>query len=544
MLDLNGILVSVKSISPHRGASSMKSQSKRGSSRRDFLVQTSGVATLGAATSIARAAARANERIGIGLIGVGGRGSDHRDELIRLASSQNVQITAVCDVWRKASQAAAHKVAEKLGHEPRQFTRFGDLLDQREVDAVVIATPDFSHGTILKAALKAAKDVYVEKPMTIDLASAREALDLARAEGRVVQTGTQRRSDGHFRAAGRCIATGELGQISRVSAAVSFNEPRWKRPVADLVEADVDWPAYLLHLPDRPFDAKLLRCWQLYRETSNGLPGLWMTHFADAVHMLTGATFADSAVAMGGIYVWKDGRQHTDTFHALLEYPQGFLFDWGMGLGNASGGHFTVHGTRGTLDAVRWTIQPESKNGKSRPIPPEPAVSHMENWLECLRSRRRPNADIEFGYQHVVATVMAAERSRQDTANRTTRKNASFSRVEPGAEFGNSPPSFNDAHAHALDSPPIPGPVYRKLHRRLRGLADGDQCRHEHQHCQYPDLPHRLPDGGTVQVLRGTERAAVRAAIGTGEDHGRQRNGRLGPERTHTALELRDAGNS
>ena len=387
----------------------MKSQSKSGSSRRGFLVQTSGVASLGVVPWIGRAAAGANDRIGIGLIGVGGRGGDHRDELIRLASSQNVQITAVCDVWRKAGQATAQKVAQKLGHEPRQFTRFGDLLEQRDVDAVVIATPDFSHGTILNAALKAGKDVYVEKPMTIDLTSARQALDLARAGNRVVQAGTQRRSDGHFRAAAKWIASGELGQISRVSASVGFNEPRWRRSVADLVEADVDWPAYLLHLPPQPFNAKLLRCWQLYRATSNGLPGLWMTHFADAVHLLTGASSPRSAVALGGTYIWKDGREHTDTFHAVLEYPQGFLFDWGMGLGNAAGGHFTVHGTRQTLDADRWTIQPEPKGGKPRSVAAEPSVSHMENWLECLRTRSRPNADIEFGYQHVVATVMAAE---------------------------------------------------------------------------------------------------------------------------------------
>ncbi|MGC8644342.1 MAG: Gfo/Idh/MocA family protein, partial [Isosphaeraceae bacterium] len=315
----------------------------------------------------------------------------------------------VCDVWHKASGVAAGKLKQRLGHEPRQFTRFADLLERRDVDAVVIATPDFSHGTILNAALKAGKDVYVEKPMTIDLDSARSVLDLARAGSRVVQAGTQRRSDGHFRAAAQHIASGELGQISRVSTAVAFNEPRWRRPVADVHEADVDWPAYLLHLAPRPFDAKLLRRWQLYRETSNGLPGLWMTHYADAVHMLTSAKVPHNAVALGGIYVWKDGRQHTDTFHTVLEYPEGFLFDWGMGLGNAAGWHFTVHGTKATLDAEHWTIQAEGRNQKPRPITPEHSVSHMENWLECLRSRQRPNADIEYGYQHVVATVMAAQ---------------------------------------------------------------------------------------------------------------------------------------
>ena len=176
----------------------MKSQSKRRSSRRVFLAGASGVASLGAAPWIARAGGHVNDRIGIGLIGVGGRGTDHLNSLIRLASSQNVQVTAVCDVWRRASHTAAEKLAAKLGHEPRQYTRFGDLLEQRDVDAVVIATPDFSHGTILNAALKAGKDVYVEKPMTIDLASARAALDLARAGSRVVQAGTQRQERRRF----------------------------------------------------------------------------------------------------------------------------------------------------------------------------------------------------------------------------------------------------------------------------------------------------------------------------------------------------------
>jgi predicted dehydrogenase len=343
----------------------MKSRIERGSSRRVFMAGASGTALLSAAPGIARAAAPASDRIGIGLIGVGGRGTDHLNELIRLASSQNVQVTGVCDVWRKANQSAAEKLTQRLGHEPRQFTRFGDLLSQRDVDAVVIATPDFSHGTILNAALKAGKDVYIEKPMTIDLNSASAALELARAGSRVVQVGTQRRSDGHFRAAAKLIASGEIGQINRVSSSVGFNEPRWRRRIDNVVETDVDWPAYLLHLPARAFDARLLRRWPLYRETSNGLPGLWMTHFADAVSMLTGARFPRTAVALGGIYVWKDGREHTDTFHAVLEYPEGFLFDWGMGLGNASGGHFTIHGTKATLDADRWIVQPENRGQAS-----------------------------------------------------------------------------------------------------------------------------------------------------------------------------------
>jgi len=408
----------------------MSSQSSRQSlTRRQFIQSTTAsAALLGAGASLVRGAAGANERISIGMIGTGERGSALMGEILELAPKQNVAIVAVCDVWRKNRSAAAARVKEKLGGEPREFTRFGELLTSKEVDAVVIATPDFSHGPILVAALEAGKDVYVEKPMTIDLASANKALDLARQKSRVVQVGTQRRSDGRFLGATKMLATGVLGPINRVSAAMYFNEPRWIRAYADCVEADVDWPAFLLVLPKRPFDAKLLRQWQLYRGTTNGLAGLWMTHYADAVHMVTGAKYPDSAVALGGIYVWKDGREHTDTFHALLEYPEGFLFDWGMGLGNSSGVHFTVHGTKGTLDLEKWTLSSAGGRDASvqnQTVPAEPSRSHMENWLACLRSRERPNADIQYGHQHAVATIMAAtaletgRRQRYDPAKRT-----------------------------------------------------------------------------------------------------------------------------
>lgn len=349
-------------------------------------------------------------------------------EIHALAGQHDVRIVAVCDVWQKNLQAAAARVKQKSGEEPRQFTRFGELLAMNEVDAVVIATPDFSHGPILTESLKAGKDVYIEKPMTIDLVSANQALNLAREKKRVVQAGTQRRSEGKFRSAAKFLATGALGQISRVSAAMYFHEARWARSAAECKEADVDWEAFLLNTPKRPFDARLLRQWQLYRATSNGLPGLWMTHYADAVHLITGAKYPASAVAHGGTYVWKDGREHTDTFHALLDYPEGFLFDWGMALGNSSGVHFTIHGTKGTMDLEKWTVSPEGGRNselKPGPIPTEPDQSHMGNWLECLWSRERPNADIQFGHQHAVATIMTAlaletgQRQKYDPAQRT-----------------------------------------------------------------------------------------------------------------------------
>lgn len=397
--------------------------------RRAFLRNAAASSLVFGTTPFAlRGADGVNDQIAIGCVGVGGRGSDLLGQILELSRTHNVRIMAVCDVWRPNREAAVKRVEAASGSAPRQCSRFQELLALEELDAVTIATPDFSHGTILTAALKTGKDVYVEKPMTIDLASANEALDLARSKARVVQAGTQKRSEGRFIGAAKLAATGVLGRISRVSAAMYFHEARWARDVSDCQAADVDWDAFLLHLPSRPFDAKLHRAWQLYRETSNGLPGLWMTHYADAVHLITGAKYPTCAVAHGGVYVWKDGRDTSDTFHALLEYPEGFLFDWGMGLGNSSGVHFTLHGTQGTMDLEQWTISPDGGRDTSvqrGPIPKEADQSHMGNWLECLRSRRPPNADIHCGHQHAVATIMAAtaletgQRQTYDPVRRT-----------------------------------------------------------------------------------------------------------------------------
>jgi len=388
-------------------------------SRRRFLRQSStATALVGVSALAAPRAYGANERLSIGMIGVGDRASAHMDEIHRLAEKENVEITAVCDVWKVNLARAASKVKEWFGKEPHQSTRFGDLLALKNVDAVVIATTDNAHTPIMIEALKAGKDVYVEKPMSQTVAEANEALDLARAGNRVVQVGTQYRSDGGYIAASKELATGVLGKISRVSVAANFNHARWARPFSNCKPDDVDWEAYLFNRPKVAFDPKLLRRWHFYRMFTNGLSGLWMAHHVDSCHLLTGAKYPASAVAHGGVYVWNDGREHTDTFHALLDYPEGFLFDWGMGLGNAAGCHYTIHGAAATLEVSRGTGEPDSltvfpedpkEKDKTRKIAPEPSHSHMANWLECIRLRKRPNADIQFGHQHAVATILAAE---------------------------------------------------------------------------------------------------------------------------------------
>ncbi len=379
-------------------------------SRRSFLA-ASGLA-VGAGMVLERSAFGANDRISVGMIGTGDRCGSHIQELGKLRESNKVEITAVCDVWRRNREAAAARVEKLFGKKPFQTSRFGELIARDDIDAVVIATPDFAHTPIMIEALKNKKDVYVEKPMSITIEEANEAMDLARKNERVVQAGTQRRSEGCWKAARKFLASGQLGQVTRVSAANCFNEPRWARDFSDCKQEDVDWDAYLFNRPKVAFDARLLRRWHLYKMCTNGISGLWMSHLVDAAANVMNVSYPNSAVALGGIYMWKDGREHTDVFHALLDYPEAFLFDWCMGLTNSAGTHFTIHGRYGTLEPEKLAYTGEGgekdkqiADGKLDPVPDE---NHMANWLECIRTRQRPNADIEFGHQHSAATIMAA----------------------------------------------------------------------------------------------------------------------------------------
>lgn len=391
-------------------------------SRRRFLAGAStSAAGLGLAARVVRAAPGANERLSIGLIGCGERARAHLAGLIKFRPAHNLQVTALCDVWEVNLKRMAEATAKGFGEAPRTCTRFGEMLADKDLDAVVIATPDFAHGPILVAALEAGKDVYIEKPMTIQLEYANRALDLARQRERVVQCGTQYRSHPYILGVAKEVASGSLGKISRVSSAASYNHPRWKRGHADCKASDVDWEAYLLDLPPRPFDASLLREWHLHRETSNGLPGLWMTHYVDATALMLNLAYPATAVAHGGNYVWKDGREHADTFTALLEYPEGLLFGWSMSLGTGAEWRYCIYGRTGTIEVggnrslgdKPWRFTPEGGKPATQPavrtLEPVPAGDHMENWLECIRSRERPRADIQFGHQHAVASIMAAE---------------------------------------------------------------------------------------------------------------------------------------
>ncbi|MBI4876388.1 MAG: Gfo/Idh/MocA family oxidoreductase [Acidobacteria bacterium] len=363
------------------------------------------------ASSLARVKG-ANERISLGLIGVGSRGQYDLTEIIRCKGS-NAAVTAVCDVYRPNRERAAAVAAKAFGAKPRETDDYRELLAWREVDAVVVATPDSGHSKILEDAVKAGKDVYCEKPMGVDFAEAKSAFLAVKQSRQVVQIGTQRRSEGQYIAAAKLMRSGILGQVTRVDIAAHFHEPRWRRDFHGVQESDVAWDRYLFNRPRRPFDARRLREWQLFRDYTNGIAGLWLCHFSDLAHWFLDETYPAGAVASGGVYLWKDGRETADVFHCLLDYPKGILFSFAMSLTNAAGSRNLWHGTRGTLDLDKWTISGDGAKGPDRleqtiRIAPEAGDSHMRNFLDCLRSRQTPRCDIQAGFSHAVAGCMTS----------------------------------------------------------------------------------------------------------------------------------------
>jgi predicted dehydrogenase len=388
-------------------------------SRREF-VGTTLVATTTAA-SFARILG-ANDRISIGIIGCGDRGRQAlMKEIMEFQEQTNVEITAVCDPWRQMREQAVAQVKEASNREPAQFAHYGDLLALKNVDAVTIATPEHQHCTQLIAAARAGKDAYVEKPLAMNMEELIQAVDTVKKYDRIVQNGTQIRSLPQALAAREFIASGRLGKTLKAAQARNGSKPYWlqyaERPVK---ETDVDWKAFLMHLKPRPFDAKQYAGWYGYREFSRGPHTTQGLHFIDTVHFITGAGVPSRAVAHFGTFRYKDGWTVPDSVEMVFEYPEGFVVRYGQFFGNSAGRDNRIYGTRGSIDCGDWSWDgewPVSGEGSDEPdkvengtkLPRVESVPHMKNWLECLRTRKAPNAPMAAGYAHAVAGIMADE---------------------------------------------------------------------------------------------------------------------------------------
>ena len=377
----------------------------------------------------------ANDRLRVGLIGCGNRGNYLLGETLKVVSSHNVEVAALCDVWKVNLEKTAGRLAPLQTAPPRTFARYADLLAMRDLDAVIIATPDFAHTPILIDAIRAGKDAFVEKPMATVLDHAKTAQKLVKEKGRIVQVGTQRRSDPRHQEGARLIQSGILGTISEVEAAWHDAAPRWARDYSDVKAADVDWDQYLMFLPREPWNPARFRRWHLYKDFTVGTPGLLGSHLVDVGTWFMGDPLPASAVAHGGVYVWKDGREHADTLDCVVEYPKGFIVNYSTRLGNKHKiPEVIFYGTKGTFDTESWTARGEGggEDALATPVtvaapkkeaPPDSTGApnalgsgqldqrvegegHVRNWIECVRSKKTPNAPIDVGYAHSVMSIM------------------------------------------------------------------------------------------------------------------------------------------
>jgi predicted dehydrogenase len=418
--------------------------------RRTFLDRSASVALGAALLGASRAQGMAtqsaisygrvlgsNDRISLGHIGIGQRGRGLEFILSQLKDSKNVEVVSICDLWKVNLGLAVAKAKETYGREPHSSQYIEELLSNKEIDAVIISTPEHQHSPMLKMAAEANKHVYVEKPMGNVLGEAKAARDAVLKRNLIVQVGTQRRSEPYQIAANKLFRSGVCGDVSKVEVVWNYHGPRWRgRPeVKQIREEDIDWRRWLMTKPYRPFDPQLYFEYRLYRNYSSGIPDQWMSHGIDLVHWFMDDHFPRSVVAHGGVFAWKDGRENPDTFQTLLEYPSGFMVSYSTSFGNDAPSFIRFMGKKATLmnfgteGTPRWLLVEEKGNfeddptvvrkeewlslpgdgGKGPANTTDEDLSHMTNWLDALRAGKQPSTPVQAGYAHSVACMMAAQ---------------------------------------------------------------------------------------------------------------------------------------
>jgi predicted dehydrogenase len=416
--------------------------------RRDFLkigsAALAGTAVPWTATSYA-AIVGANDRVRVALIGAGDRAKgalvpafqDHAKEL-------NFEFVAVSDIWNRRRDDGAAFIQKHCGGPIASVRNNDELYARKDIDAVIIATADFQHASHGIEAVHAGRDAYVEKPTAHTMEDARAFRAAVKQTGKIVQVGTQRRSTPSYQKAYEYIQSGEFGDIVAVEMTWNVNQPgRWRRPdvVPLLKEQDTDWKRYLLNRPYEAFDARKYLEFRLFWPYSSGIPDQWLVHQIDTVHWFTGYPHPRSVVANGGVYLWKDGRKNWDTMTAVFDYgplddpSKGFQVIYSSRMTNSAGGVKEIYYSNGgMLDMDKQCVSSEggmtAKSAAEMGMKPnllgdyslsdtvlkaetsantgnDPMTSaNMRNWMECVRSRKQPNASIEAGYSHSIALCM------------------------------------------------------------------------------------------------------------------------------------------
>lgn len=391
----------------------------------------------------------ANDRVRVGVVGFSDRHrSTHMPCFLNHYQELNFDVVGVSDIWKLRREEGAAMWKAKLGHDVAAYRNNEEMYARKGVDAVFVGTADFQHALHAIEAVKAGCDVYCEKPFAETMEDNRAALKAIKASDRIVQIGSQRRSGANYHAAEAFIKSGKFGPITMVELTWNVNQPgRWRRPelLGQLKEADTDWQRFLMNRPADAFDPRKYLEYRLFWPYSSGLPGQWMSHQIDTVHWFTGLSHPRSVVANGGIYVWKDGRKNWDTLTAVFDYgpandpASGFQVTFGSRMHNgderpaeiyySNGGELNLNtnlvSPRGGLtkqfaDAMHLApnllpsfslAEPEIVAASANTGGDRLTSNHVRNWMECVRSRKQPNAPVEAGYNHSIANIMTTAAS-------------------------------------------------------------------------------------------------------------------------------------
>ena len=377
----------------------------------------------------------ANDRINVGFVGCGGRMNAHiRRVMERNKERGDVQAVAVNDIWDKRKQRAR----EATGVDQRSvYHDYREVCARPDVDVVVIASPDHWHHLQTLDALRNGKDVYLEKPMTYTVDEAREVAEAVKSSGRVLQVGSQYTSMDHFWKAKQAIKDGLLGEVVWASGGFGRNRNlrgEWNYAIdPEATDKTLDWKAFLGPAPKRAFDPERYFRWRKYWDYSGGIATDLFYHTVSPLLVAIGGDFPFRVTSSGGIYVQKD-REVPDTFFMNVDYPA-WTMQLACSVASGAGAPLVIHGSQATLFIgqnsenlvnTQMEVVPDAEyrdefvkktGGDTLKIEVQPvargAHPHMDNFLECVRSRQEPNLPAKLGYQAMAAIGMGVQAYRQ-----------------------------------------------------------------------------------------------------------------------------------
>jgi predicted dehydrogenase len=378
--------------------------------RRDFLANSARIA--GGAGLILNAASwnkvlGANDRMRLGVIGTGNRGGD---VMAHFQKEPDVEVVALCDVYDKALNEAKAKTEGKA----KTYGDYRQLLASKDVDAVLIATPDHWHMQMTVDACNAGKAVYVEKPLTWAWQEGHKIVEAVKANKTILQVGLQQRSGTHYAQAKReYFDSGKIGKVAFVRTYWHGNTYHLRTPKFTEQPAGLDWKSWLGSAKSRPFNAHQFYNWRAYFDFGGGQITDLFTHWIDVVHWFMNDDLPTAATAAGGVYHYKDGRDAPDTISIQLEYPKQWIGTFEATLvPGARGAAIEFMGTGGNLyiDRGGYRFTPPMQRGQA---PPEPVqvraamaleTEHVRNFVACVKSKKTPNSDVVSGHRSALAS--------------------------------------------------------------------------------------------------------------------------------------------